>query len=182
MEAKVYRVSSELSQSGVQQRVDDLTEAYLTICGMPNRNGGSSTSDTGAAVIFRDGFFEAESRAKDTEELFVRSERDFLRIVLAICAAKAPIGLDLKDIAIDFARKSLNNLQSKFQCLCEGLASDKIDPLDTYNAFGGIFGDKNAAYRRGMEWAKQQEEKQEVEIQRDLDRERERINARNDTE
>ena len=87
MEAKVYRVSSELSQSGVQQRVDDLTNAYLTICGMPNRNGGSSTSDTGQAVIFRDGWSEAESRAKDTEKLFCRSERHFLRIVLNICEA-----------------------------------------------------------------------------------------------
>lgn len=182
MEAKVYRVSSELNQNGVQQKIDDMTESYLTICGMPNRNGGSSTSDTGTAVIFRDGWSEAESRAKDTEKLFARSEQNFLRVVLTICDAKAHIGLELKDIGINFARKSLNNVQSKFQCLCEGLASDKIDPLDTYNAFGDIFGDKNAAYRRGMEWAKQQEEKQEIEIQRDLDRERERINARNDTE
>lgn len=185
MEAKVYRVSSELSQSGVQQRVDDLTEAYLTICGMPNRNGGSSTSDTGTAVIFRDGFFEAESRAKDTEKLFIRSERQFLRIVLNICDSKQSSYLGdvgLKDIAIDFARKSLNNLQSKFQCLCEGLANDKIDPLDSFNAFGDIFGDKNAAYRRGMEWNKQQESKRNEEIQNDLAAERHRINAGIDAE
>ena len=53
MEAKVYRVASELSQSGVQERVNDLTNSYLTICGMPNRNGRSSTSDTGQAEIGR---------------------------------------------------------------------------------------------------------------------------------
>ena len=177
MEAKVYRVASELSQSGVQQRVDDLTDAYLTICGMPNRNGGLSTSDTGQAVIFRDGFFEAESRAKDTEKLFIRSERHFLRIVLNICDAKAPLNLTMKDIDIDFARKSLNNLQSKFQCLIEGLSNSYIDPLDMFNAFGDIFGDKNAAYRRGMDYHKQQEEKALKEIEDELDRERERINV-----
>lgn len=179
MEAKVYRVASELSQSGVQQRVDDLTNAYLTICGMPNRNGGSSTSDTGQAVIFRDGWSEAESRAKDTEKLFIRSERSFLRIVLNICAAKteAKLDLELKDLEIDFARKSLNNLQSKFQCMCEGLANSYIDPLDVYNAFGDIFGDKVAAYRRGIAYHEKKTAEDEERLTEDLDRERERINA-----
>lgn len=176
MEAKVYRVATELSQSGVQQRVDDMTDSYLTICGMPNRNGGSSTSDTGQAVIFRDGWSEAESRAKDTEKLFIRSERQFLRIVLNICDVKAPLHLELKDIDVDFTRKSLNNLQSKFQCLCEGLANTYIDPMDMYNSFGDIFGDKNAAYRRGMAWHQMQEEKNLQEVEDELDRERERIN------
>lgn len=175
MEAKVYRVASELSQSGVQQRVDDLTEAYLTICGMPNRNGGSSTSDTGQAVIFRDGWSEAESRAKDTEKLFTRSERHFLRIVLNICAAKQSLNLELKDIDVDFARKSLNNLQSRFQCLCEGLATNYIDPLDLFNAFGDIFGDKNAAYRRGMAWHEKQEQKEAEALDDELAAERERV-------
>ena len=51
MEAKVYRIASELNQTNTQTIVDDLEDAYLTICGMPNRNGGSSTSDTGQAVF-----------------------------------------------------------------------------------------------------------------------------------
>lgn len=180
MEAKVYRVSSELSQAGVQQRVDDLTEAYLTICGMPNRNGGSSTSDTGQAVIFRDGWSEAESRAKDTEKLFCRSERQFLRIALNICAAKQWVdlgSLDLKDIDIDFARKSLNNLQSKFQCMSEGLNNSYIDPLDMYNAFGDIFGDKVAAYRRGMAWHEKRMAEEAEQLDKQLGAERDRINA-----
>ena len=180
MEAKVYRVASELSQSGVQQRVDDLTQANLTICGMPNRNGGSSTSDTGQAVIFRDGWSEAESRAKDTEKLFIRSERQFLRVVLNICNAKqwSNLGnLDLKDITIDFARKSLNNLQSKFQCLCEGLTNSYIDPMDMFNAFGDIFGDKNAAYRRGLVWHEQQMKAESEALDNALAAERDRINA-----
>lgn len=175
MEAKVYRVASELSQSGVQQRVDDLTDAYLTICGMPNRNGGSSTSDTGQAVIFRDGWSEAESRAKDTEKLYVRSERQFLRIVLTICAAKSPLALELKDIGVNFARKSLNNLQSRFQCLCEGLANDYIHPESVFNAFGDIFGDKAKAYQMGMAWHDEQERTEEERLNRELDLERERV-------
>lgn len=175
MEAKVYRVASELSQSGVQQRVDDLTDSYLTICGMPNRNGGSSTSDTGQAVIFRDGWSEAESRAKDTEKLYIRSERQFLRIVLTICDATEPLGLELKDIGVNFARKSLNNLQSRFQCFMEGLGNSWVHPLDVYNAFGDIFGDKTAAYQRAVKWHDEQEAKNEERLDKELDNERERI-------
>ena len=177
MEAKVYRIASELNQSGVQQRIDDMTEEYLTICGMPNRNGGSSTSDTGQAVIFRDGWSEAESRAKDTEKLFTRSEREFLRIVMNICAVKAPLNLELKDIGINFARKSLNNLQSRFQCFMEGLASDRLHPKCVFDAFGDIFGDKNEAYQMSQEYREEQEKKQEETLQAELDRERERIAA-----
>ena len=180
MEAKVYRVSSEINQSGVQQRVDDLTEDYLMICGMPNRNGGSSTSDTGQAVIFRDGWSEAESRAKDTEKLYEKAERQFLQIVLNICNAysdgdKSLGGLELKDIGVNFARKSLNNLQSRFQCLTEGLNNDRLAPKLLFDAFGDIFGDKMDAYRQSMEWREEMEKKQEEQIQNELDLERERI-------
>ena len=175
VEAKVYRVASELSQSGVQQRIDSLTDAYLTICGMPNRNGGTSTSDTGQAVIFRDGWSEAESRAKDTEKLFKRSEKAFLRIVLNICRVKSGLNMSLKDIEINFPRKSLNNLQSKLQGLCELLANDYIHPMDAYNALGDVFGDKNAAYLRGKQYHEEIEAKESEKLDDELDRERTRI-------
>lgn len=175
MEAKVYRVASELSQSGVQQRIDSLSDSYIEICGMPNRNGGSSTSDTGQAVIFRDGWSEAESRAKDTEKLFKRSEKAFLRIVLNICRVKAGLDMSLKDIEINFPRKSLNNLQSKIQGLSEMLANSFIHPMDAYNALGDVFGDKNAAMMRGMKWHEEQEAKEVARQETELDNERKRI-------
>lgn len=170
-EANVKRIASELNQAGTQTRIDDLTDAYLTICGMPNRNGGTSTSDTGTAVIFRDGWSEAESRAKDTEKYFIRSERDFLRVVLRICHAssKSNISLQLKDIGIDFARKSLSNVQSKVQALCEILNNGSIHPKLAFDAFGDIFGDKETAYRISMEWKEAQEAKQEEELRTELD-------------
>ena len=182
MEADVYRVTSELNQAGVQQRIDNMTDEYLTICGMPNRNGGSSTSDTGQAVIFRDGWSEAESRAKDSEKFFVRSERRFLRVVLNICAAQTDDGmslgnLDLKDIGVNFARKSLNNLQSRFQCLMEGLNSNKIHPELLFNAFGDVFGDKATAYQMSMQYQEEVERKQEEQLEKELDNERERISG-----
>lgn len=176
MEAKVYRVASELNQSGVQQRVDDLTNDYLTICGMPNRNGGSSTSDTGQAVIFRDGWSEAESRANNTGKLYKRSERRFLQVALQICGSLRDLsGLDIGDIEINFARKSLNNLQSRFQCFMEGIGSDRVHPKCVFDAFGDIFGDKTEAYNMSMKWRTEQEQEAERLLTQELDRERERI-------
>lgn len=186
MEAKVYRVASEISQSGVQTRIDDLTESYLTICGMPNRNGGSSTSDTGQAVIYRDGWSEAESRAKDSEKLFTRSERNFLKIVLHICetlgSGKYSLDLKLSDIKTEFLRKNFSNLQSKTQILCEMLNNPKIHPLTAYET-AGIAKDSLAAYRLGMEWYKDGINKQLAELDKELDNAREtaiRVSRQND--
>lgn len=155
MEAKVYRIASELSQSGAQTRIDDLTDAYLTICGMPNRNGGSSTSDTGTAVIYRDGWGEAESRAQDTETMFKRSERSMLRIVLRICeiaqSGKYDIGLKLSDVKPEFLRKNLSNLQSKVQVLCELLNNPKVHPKLAFEA-ACLFKDNEEAYRMSSEY------------------------------
>lgn len=177
-EAKVYRIASELTQSGVQTRVDDLTDAYLTICGMPNRNGGSSTSDTGTAVIYRDGWSEAESRANDSEKLFKRSEREFLRIALTICDAHNESRLDLKlsDFKVDFLRKNLSNLQSKAQVLCELLDNDYIHPKDAYIA-ASLFKDNEEAFRRGLDWHEEQSARKEEALQRELDNAR--LSARN---
>lgn len=128
LEAKVYRIASELNQTNTQTLVDDMYDEILTICGMPNRNGGSSTSDTGQATIMRDGWQAAEARAKDTQDTFNSSERQFLRIVLRICRDYADLDLRLSDIKIEHTRNNLSNMQSRMQVLCEGLNNPKIHP------------------------------------------------------
>lgn len=187
MEAKVYRVASEISQSGVQTRIDDMTDNYLSICGMPNRNGGSSTSDTGTAVIYRDGWSEAESRANDSEKMFIRSERAILKVVLHICntleSGKYALNLDLADIDVEFLRKSFSNLQSKAQILCEMLNNPKIHPLVAYET-AGIAKDNLAAYRLGMQWYKENIDAQMQALDEELNDAREtalRISGQSDS-
>lgn len=167
-EAKVYRVASEINQTGVQTRIDDLTEAYLTICGMPNRNGGSSTSDTGAATIFRDGWQEAESRAKDTEKLFKRSERMFLKNVLRICEATEPLDLKLSDIKTNLPRTNQSNLQTKTQVLCELLNNAKVHPKLAFEA-ASLFYDNEDAYRISEQYYTEQREKEEANLLKELE-------------
>lgn len=171
MEAKVYRIASELNQTSTQTVVDDLQDAYLTICGMPNRNGGSSTSDTGTAVIYRDGFAEAESRAKDTEKTFVRSEREFLRLVLCICRDTAGLELKLSEIKPEFTRKNLSNVQSKAQVLAEMLNNSKIHPKLAFQHCG-LFSDAEEAYRISMEWYKEQQAQTERSLKEELNADR----------
>lgn len=151
MEAKVYRIASELNQTNTQTLVDDLYDTILTICGMPNRNGGSSTSDTGAATMMRDGWQSAESRAKDTEKMFIRSEWEFLRLVLRICRDTAEVDLKLSEIKPEFTRKNLTNIQSKVQVLAEMLNNPKIHPKLAFQ-YSGLFSDSEEAYRMSMEW------------------------------
>lgn len=172
MEAKVYRVFSEINQSGVQERIDDFTESYLTICGMPNRNGGSSTSDTGTAVIFRDGWSEAESRAEDSEKLFVRSERQMLKVALAICNTQEDgsyhLDLKLSDIKTEFLRKNLNNAQSKAQILTGLLNNSMVHPKLAYEA-AALFKDNEEAYRISMEYYEKRQAEEEKRLQKELD-------------
>ena len=176
MEAKVYRVASELSQSGVQTRIDDLTSAYLEICGMPNRNGGSSTSDTGTAVLYRDGWSAAASRAKDIETLFRKSERQFCKIVLNICKNQGLSVPELKDFEPEFLAHKLSNLQSRTQALCELLNNPYVHPKYAYAA-AGVFDDNEAAYRAGLEWKSQQDSEKEKLLNDQLDLERTKIRS-----
>lgn len=171
MEAKVYRIASELNQTNTQTIVDDLEDAYLTICGMPNRNGGSSTSDTGQAVIYRDGWSAAESRAKDTEKTWERAEREFLRLVLYICRETGDLGLQLSDIKPEFTRKNLSNIQSKAQVLAEMLNNSKIHPKLAFQ-YSGLFSDPESAYRMSMDWYEEQQRKMKRSLRDELAEER----------
>lgn len=110
-------LSSTLNQAGIQTLKDDLYQSILTICGVPNRNGGSSTSDTGVAVQLRDGWESAEARAKSTELIFKRSERRFLKLVLRILQDTVGTKLEVRNVDIKFARRYTDNLNSKAQAL-----------------------------------------------------------------
>ena len=77
-------LAAELDQEQTQTLIDYMYQTMLNIIGMPNRNGGTSTSDTGSAVIMRDGWESAEARAKLDEMAFKASETEFLKQVLMI--------------------------------------------------------------------------------------------------
>lgn len=160
MTADVDMVSSELNQGQTQISKDDAHSAITEITGMPNRNGGSSTSDTGQAVVLRDGWTLAESRAKDSELMFKESEQQTLKLILRIIRdtqglSEELYALRLKDIALQFTRRNYENIQSKAQVLTQMLAQNKIHPRLAF-AHCGMFTDPEDAYRVSEEYAQEQ--------------------------
>lgn len=151
-------VVKELNQSQTQTLKDDCYNAILTICGIPNRNGGSSTSDTGAAVLLRDGWSLAEARAKDSEHIFKKSEKKMLKLVLRICRDLGDIDLRLKDIDLQFTRRNYENIQSKSQVLVSMLQQPKIHPLLAFQ-HSGLFVDPENAYSMSMAYYEEQQKK-----------------------
>ena len=161
--ADVDMITNELNQGQSQTLVDYLYQTVLTICGIPNRNGGSSTSDTGSAVLLRDGWSLAESRAKDSELMFKKSEKNVLKLVLKICRDSSGTppevcSLRLKDIELSFTRRNYDNIQSKAQVLVQMLQQPKIHPRLAF-AHCGMFSNVEDAYSMSMEYAEEQAKK-----------------------
>lgn len=156
--ADVGVVTTELNQTQSQTLKDDYYNAMLTICGMPNRNGGSSTSDTGSAVLLRDGWSDAEARAKDSENVFKRSEKQMLKLVLRICRDLGESTLRLKDIDMKFTRRNYEAIQSKSQVLISMLQEPKIHPQLAFQ-HSGMFSDAESAYSMSMKYYEEQQEK-----------------------
>ena len=166
-QADVDIVTNELNQQQTQTLKDDAYQAVLTICGMPNRNGGSSTSDTGSAVLLRDGWSLAESRAKDSELMFKRSEKEVLRLVLKLCDGLADLKIRLKDIDMKFTRRNYDNIQSKSQVLVSMLQQPKVHPLLAFTHCG-LFSDPESAYTMSNAYYEEQMKKWEpVEVDDD---------------
>lgn len=158
LKAEVSYLTSSLSQGETQTLVDHMYQTVLTICGMPNRNGGSSTSDTGSAVIMRDGWSAAEARAKDSELMFKKSERIFLKLVLNICHTLEGMDLKVHNVEIRFTRRNYENILQKAQVLDLMLKNNKIHPRLAFEHCG-LFVDSDLAYTLSAEYAEDQEKK-----------------------
>lgn len=141
-------IRNDLDQTQTQVTKDDLYQAVVNIVGMPNRIGTSgSSSDTGAAVLLRDGWTLAEALAKAYELQIKRSERNMLRVALEICRQASGCELDLRirDIELTFNRRNYENALVRSQVLTTMLASEKIHPKLAFES-SGLFSDPDAAY------------------------------------
>lgn len=117
-------LSEELDQQQTETLVDSLYEQALRICSMPlTTKGGRSTSDTGSAVIFRDGWEQAGSAARNTEDLFTESNKYFDMIFTDILRKKGILDIKMIDFRLNFVRNETANIQSKAQALQTMLAA-----------------------------------------------------------
>lgn len=157
VQSDVDIIKNDIDQTQTQVTKDDLYQAIVNICGIPNRNGTSgSSSDTGAAVLLRDGWTLAESHAKSYELQFKRSERDMLRVVLAICKQSKDTNIDLRirDIELAFNRRNYENLLTKVQSLTTMLNCNQIHPKLAFQMCN-LFTDPEAAYLLSKEYTEE---------------------------
>lgn len=158
-------LSVALQQSDTQVLADSLYEYVLTICGIPNRNGGSSTSDTGSAVIFRDGWSSAEAHMKSVEEEYKDADQRFLKMVLRILRDTVGTNLKLWSVIPKFSRRNYDNLQTKSQVLTSMLSNPKIHPRLAF-VHCGLFLDPESAYMESKAYWEAQEKKEEEELKK----------------
>ena len=122
-------LSEQLDQGQTQVLVDYLYQQVLTICGMPSTTkGGRSTSDTGVAVLARDGWYQADTVARNTEDLFKKSNRWFDEIFISILNRVVGLDISLTDFELQFVRNETANILAKAQAattlLAAGLAPE----------------------------------------------------------
>jgi SPP1 family phage portal protein len=154
-------VTNELNQMQTQTLVDYLYQTVLTICGMPSMsNGSTSDSSNNGAVILKNGWQGAETRAKDSELMFKEAEQKTLKLVLHIIRNTRDLSpelyaLRLKDISLQFTRRNYENIQSKSQVLVSMLQQSKIHPRLAFES-SGLFVDPERAYSVSNEYYEEQ--------------------------
>jgi len=163
IDGDVFYIHHTIPQGETQVLVNDVYNEVLTICGMPNRNGGSSTSDTGIGVIYRDGWQNAEARAKDSEMIFKKSEKEFLKMVLKIMNEKTSSDLKIGYIEPQFTRRNYENIQEKANVLIGMLNNDKIHPRLAFE-HSGMFVDPDLAYTISEEYMNGEVERETNEL------------------
>ena len=161
--ADVKVLAEQLDQSQNQTLKDDMYNTVLQIVGMPSQgDGNSSDSSNNGAVVLKNGWQGAETRAQDFEAMFKLPETEMLNVVSVLCNGLADFSFDPATIDIKFTRHSYDNLLSKSQTLVTMLANDKIHPRCAYEA-SGLFTDTEEAVMMGLEWYEQQLARQKTE-------------------
>ncbi len=158
---EVKYISLDLNQDNTQTLVDSMWQSVREICGIPSMSDGStSDSSNNGAVIMRQGWGQAEAKAKNSEEMFKVSERKFLKLVLGLCRDVTGTlkNLNPQDIQIRFTRRNYEDIQTKSQVLVTMLANEKIDPKLAFEQ-SGMFVDPDRAYTQSMQYYGAQQSK-----------------------
>lgn len=114
--ADLKEISSQLDQSQTQVFLDNLYEQVMTICAMPKVDRNTSRNHaTGMVALVDNGFFHADASARNTEDLFRESNREFDEIITSILREKGLLNIKPDDFFLQFTRNETANIQSKAQ-------------------------------------------------------------------
>ena len=163
--ADIKVIAEELNQQQNQTLKDDLYNSVLQIVGMPSQSAaGTSDSSNNGAIVLKNGWQGAETRAQDFEAEFNLPEMEMLRVVSVICGnvKGGEYAFDPADVEVKFTRRNYEDILSKSQTLVTMLNNDKVHPQKAYEA-SGLFPDTEEAYQMGMAWYEEHGEQGEQE-------------------
>ena len=158
--AKAYYLAQELNQEQTETLMQSLYNRVLTIVGMPNRNMSDySNSDTGSAVILRNGFSEAEARARVRENYYRKAERRLLNLMIVLTNALAGTDLIPADVDIRFPRRNYTNDSANVTNLISMLSSDWITPEFAYS-HSNMCADPHHEFLLAKKWHEEHEDEE----------------------
>ena len=108
-------LTEQLDQTQTKVLMDSLREEIYHICAMPNRSDGRNYDTTGAAQLASLGWYQADCSARNTEDLFRESNKQFDRIIVEILKRKGLLDIDINDFELNFPHGETANIQSKAQ-------------------------------------------------------------------
>ena len=145
--------------------MQSMYERVLTIVGMPNRNfSDRSTSDTGSAVILRNGYSETEARARVRENYYRKSERRLLNLMITLTNALAGTDLLPTNVDIRFPRRNYTNDSANVTNLISMLSSDWITPEFAY-AHSSMCADPHHEFLLAKKWHDEHEDAEVADLE-----------------
>ena len=114
---KLYYLNEQLDQSQTNSLVNSMKQIVLEIVGMPAQgNASNGDSSNNGAVIMKNGWWHAEGRALQTQNMWKAAETAFLKVILKICNDTNTLtGLKISDLEPRFWRQSYEDLLVKTQ-------------------------------------------------------------------
>lgn len=160
-EPSIKNIVIDLQQADQQVLANDIYKTILSIVGMPSvGDGNTSDSSNNGSTIVRNGWYQAEARAKDVETLWKRSDKRFLAAALRICNVLDGFSLKPQDVMSKFTRRNYEDIMTKTTVLTTLLGCDKVDPKYAFRA-SDIWPDSEGVYRESMNWYEKQRAEQQ---------------------
>jgi SPP1 family phage portal protein len=146
-------LSQPLDQTQTKVLIDHLKNEVYRICAMPIVGDHGRTYDTtGSAVLASTGWFQADTAARNTEDLFKESNRQFDRIFIEILKRRGLLDIDINDFELHIDHGETVNIQAKAQSFNTLIASGLHPELAA--AKSGVSNDPVSDIKMSEKWLK----------------------------
>lgn len=161
--SKVYYLNEQLDQSQTQLLVDDLYQTVKEIVGIPSQgNANTSDSSNNGAVIMKNGWQNAEARAKETEGMWKQAETETLKIILKICNEANALDLKVSEIDQKFSRRNYEDQNTKTTSFTQ-LIGVGAPPIQAFK-YSGLDIDPESAAAIYEKYKEEQQQKMEEQL------------------